>query len=155
VTDEDDQSAGDLLAYERHLANLKAARGGRFQAVSIVDSDPQDCNSTFGSGEYSPTYLAMVDRTGGINSSFCLDWNLSVAAIAPYAFGQTRRFPARGAPVSTSIEVRVDNVVVPRTDGAGIVQWTYSDQSGAVLFSPAAAPAIGAEVRITYALECL
>jgi hypothetical protein len=155
VTDEDDQSVGDLLAYERHLGELKAARGGRFQAVSIVDSDPNDCQSTFGSGEYSPTYLALVERTGGINSSFCADWNTSVAAISPYAFGKTRRFPVRGAPVSTSIEVRVDNGVVPRTDAQGVVQWTYSDQSRAVVFSETAVPDFGEEVRISYALECL
>jgi hypothetical protein len=155
VSDEDDQSLGDLAAYERHLADLKAARGGRFQAMAIVGTIAGNCNSTFGNADYGPTYLAMVERTGGVSASFCQDWGASVAAIAPYAFGRTRRFDVAGAPVSTSIEVRIDNNPIPRTDAQGGLQWTYSDQSGAVIFSETAAPDFGAQVRVTYALECL
>ncbi len=155
VSDEDDQSQGDVAAYQRHLATLKAARGGRFQALAIAGTDPNDCQSAFGAADYSPAYLALAEETGGISQSFCQDWNLTVPAIAPYAFGRTRRFPIDGAPVSTSIEVRVDNDVIPRTDAQGNLQWTYSAQSGAILFSEEAAPDFGAQVRIAYALECL
>jgi hypothetical protein len=155
ISDEDDQSTGDLAAYERHLSSLKAARGGRFHASAIVGTVAGTCNSTFGSADYGPTYLAMVERTGGLPVTFCQDWGASVAAIAPYAFGRTRRFDVTGAPVSTSIEVLVDNNQIQRTNAQGVLQWTYSDQSGAVIFSEVAAPDFGAQVRIRYALECL
>lgn len=152
---EDDESAGDRRAYERQMEKLVAARGGRFQALGIVGTEPGQCFSSFGRASYAPTFLAAVERTGGIAVSMCEDQSQTIPALAPYVFGRTRRFDLTGAPVTTAIQVTVDGTAVPRTDAQGAVQWAYSSETGAVLFSPAATPPIGANVSITYSLECL
>lgn len=155
VSDEDDESDGDRAAYHRHLEKIVAAKGGRFQALGVVGTEPGVCFSQFGRAEYAPVLIAAIDETGGIAVDMCEDQSQTIPALAPYAFGRTRRFGLTGAPVAPSIQVTVDGSAVPRTDAQGVVQWSYSSQVGAVLFSEPATPPLGANVEITYSLECL
>ncbi len=143
VSDEDDQSPGSV---EAHAAFLGALRPAPFLRVSAIVGDaPAGC----GTAAPGLRYLALVDLIGGAAASICeSDWDQTLLALAAGGFGFQTRFELEGVPLASTIEVRVNGMVVPPPF------WRYEAAARAIVFEPAAVPEASSEIEVGYRPGC-
>jgi hypothetical protein len=141
VSDEDDQSPGPVADYGDFLSAIRAPPFLRVNA--IVGDVPGGC-PTAGPGA---RYRSLVELIGGASASICAgDWDQTLIALAAGGFGFRTRFPLSGAPVESTIEVRVDGALLSPEF------WEYRE--AAIVFLPAAVPEAGSTISVTYTPGC-
>lgn len=159
VSDEDDYSGsepvlpppfgtrtlGSVLSYVATLRELKGT--SRLNDVSLhvfVGREGDACASVVEPGR---RYLEAARRTGGHVESLCeASWSEPVRRLGRHAFGLRSSFLLAAAPSAPSVRVQVN--------GAESRSWTFQSDPPAVVFDAHAAPAAGAQVRVTYAASC-
>lgn len=143
ISADDDHSAGPVLPYLAFLGTDGAA----FTASGI-----EGCGRGVLQANPSPRYLEAARTTGGAAAMICLDdWASELATALPGPLGPTYFIPLSTLARPSSIEVRVDGVLLPREGPSANMNWTYV-QSG-IQFSDSA---VGwdQEIRITYEEGC-
>ena len=157
VSDEDDQSPGEVEFYVQYFLNLKGT--AEWVTLSAICGDlPDGCSDpTMGDASPGVRYHAALTRTGGAFHSICQsDWSGLMTDLGEDAFAPIRTFPLSRPADPATIAVTVDNNPVPE---AGIPNgpngWTYIQQNNAVWFGDNVLPDVGSVVRITYTALCL
>ncbi|MCB9646747.1 MAG: choice-of-anchor D domain-containing protein [Deltaproteobacteria bacterium] len=164
VTDESEETStdvgaptGDLDFYVSFLRSIKGFRHTElFTASAVVGDAPSGCSGPGGAAVAGPRYIEAANRTGGVFQSICTaDWSQAVSDLSTTAFGFKARFFLSNPPVTSTLTVEVDGVMVPATSAAGTVLWSYDSTTNSVNFTPSAIPEPGAELLVRYAAECL
>lgn len=146
VADEDDQSPGEVSSYTEHLKNLKGA--GHARAAAIVGQLPQGCESPSAAADPAPRYLELVEATSGRQDSICLtDFTEVMQELALSALGLNDTFPLAAVPDLSSVEVKVDGVLIYRRDTDG---WSYDAGHNAIKLHGHAIPPPGGGVSVRY-----
>ncbi len=146
LSDEDDQSSEPVESY---LTDLAEAGGDEGYAVhAIVGDEPAGCSSGTTAANAGNRYLRAVGMTEGYRESICADdYTDILVRIALELSGILDTFPLGNLPSPASIEVRVDDVLVPER---AIDGWTYDRGDNAIVFHGYAIPPQGASIAISY-----
>lgn len=153
----DDASAGTLDFYAEQL---RYARGypRRFDTTASAIVGPEDgpCTSPItGSAEAAPRFVELVRRVGGaIEQSVCTaDWDDKMRQVGIAATGIRERVQLSRSANLSSMEVRVDGVVLPRFDGPE-ENWAFDSGSRVLTLRDPSALEDGAEITVTYRPVC-
>lgn len=157
VSDEPEQSPQGADFYINFFLSIKGFRNTNlFSASAVVGDTPGGCSGAGGNATAAPRYLEAVNRTGGVFQSICTnDWSRALEDLSTTAFGFKSRFFLTNQPVISTIEVYVDEVLLPNVSAGGTVNWSYDFGTNAVNFSPVATPEPGGLIRVEYTAECL
>lgn len=147
ISDEDDQSEGDLGERLAALGSIVPVED-RFRIHAIVGDEPAGCMTMNSSAEAGDRYLEAARSTGGFEGSICLDdWTPLLEQIGLAALGLRRDFVLSVEPRLDTIEVYVNGVAIPERDVDG---WSYDPGANAVVFHRYAVPRPGMHVRVQY-----
>jgi hypothetical protein len=146
LSDEDDQSPDSVESY---LGDLLVAGGEQGAMVhAIVGDEPAGCSSGTTAADAGTRYLDAMRATGGYRESICAeDYTEILVRIALELSGVRDTFYLTRLPAPTSIEVRVDDILVPNRDLDG---WTYEVGDNAIVFHGYAIPPDGANIAVEY-----
>lgn len=146
LSDEDDQSSGDVADYLDHLATFKEATDYR---ISLIGGpQPSGCASSTSSAEVSTRLLEAVDATDGLFKSICeTDFGPVMKSLAFNTTGMTDTFALSKFPDLESLEVRVDSVLIHQRPENG---WQYDAASNSVILDGLAVPRPGQSVSLVY-----
>jgi hypothetical protein len=146
VSDEDDQSSGEVAD---HVETLRAASGEwGFAVHGIVGDLPAGCSSPSGAADVGSRYHEAIGATGGLTESICAtSYRDLLSAVGVSAAGLLESFPLTRLPDPTSIEVRVDGVVMPERARDG---WRYEPATNAIRFTGFAVPRPLMEIEVEY-----
>jgi hypothetical protein len=143
VGDEDDNSPDDVDTYVRFLQSKKGLSQPQRAVIYAIAPTATRCATAGGEGM---RYAEAASRTGGAVLNVCApDYGPLLADVANKAFSPQSRFPLSATPVSGSIAVMVNGVMV--TSG-----WSYDGAGNSVVFGTAPAP--GARIAIAYRRTC-
>lgn len=146
VSDEDDQSPEPVSTYLEALEAL-AGEGG-LVVHGLVGDLPQGCASGTTAADPGIRYLDAVDITGGWSDSICArDYTPLLTQVGLDVAGWNTTFVLAGIPTVSSLEVEVDDVLIPERETDG---WTYSPGENAIVFSGRAIPRPGMGVHVSY-----
>lgn len=151
VSDEDDVSPSPVDFYVEFLKGLKGPGGANLVTFgAIIGNRSGGCRGPGGHATYGASYVTAAERLNGLTASICdANWSTALRHLGLNAFGFRSRFLLTGHAEPGSVEVTVDDVVVP----AGTF-WTYSSEVNAVDFEPTAIPPAGARIRVAYDVAC-
>jgi hypothetical protein len=146
LSDEDDQS---VPAVSEVLVGLASAAGAEGLVVhAIVGDEPVGCNSGTSAASAGSRYLEAVRSTMGFRESLCAeDYTDVLVRIALELASQDDTFYLTRLPVPESLEVRVDDVLIPQREVDG---WTYAAGDNAVVFHGFAIPPDGTTITVGY-----
>ncbi|MEM6370591.1 MAG: hypothetical protein AAF851_20015 [Myxococcota bacterium] len=165
VSSEPDQSGRSDDHYANFILLMKGASGRSIDLVTAhtlaAPFPPGDCDGPIAAATSAGRHAFLSSRLVGRSPllrgqarSYCeADRSAFMEALAEDLFGQTRIFELKGAPVVESLEVFVDEVLVPTQDASGSQLWRFDLASNAVRF-PRSPPAESV-VRIQYDVSCL
>ena len=143
--DEDDQSEADVSGF---VKSLRDARDGTVSVNAIVGDPPQGCASGIGAADAGTRYIEAVEATAGLRESVCAaDYAEMLARVAYEVGGLETRFALSGVPDLTTLEVRVDGVLIPEREVDG---WMYDPGENIVVLDGYAIPRPGSDVLIQY-----
>ena len=146
LTDEDDQSDGDVTSYIDVLKDWKGDANVRISA--IAGSLPDGCHSLYAEAEAAPRLIAAVEESGGQFESICEDdYGPVLSSIALESAGMTNRFILSDFPALDSIVVWVDEIRIHQRPMNG---WQYAPSDNAIVFDGLAIPRPGQKVKIEY-----
>ncbi len=151
ISDEENSSPSIVDFYVDAFKNVKGYRRPDLMSFSaVVGEEPTGCSSSAGAAGAGTRYLEVARRTGGLERSICTtNWGQLANDLGLDAFGAKTEFYLSREAIDATLEVRVDNVLVPRTGN-----WTYDAATNSVSFEPLATPAQGATVQIDYDTIC-
>jgi hypothetical protein len=145
-TDEDDSSEVDADSFVQRLSNMRADALVRVNA--IAGDLPEGCFSSAAAADAGVRYDEAVRASGGRRESICSqDIDGALARVALAVLGLDDTFYLSDVPVLSSMEVRVDDALVPQRDNDG---WRYDPGINAVIFDGLAVPPPGAGISIEY-----
>ena len=157
VSDENDQSDGDLDYYLDFFSNIKGPRNTEYLDISAVVGDsPDGCDGPGGTADPCTRYIEMANLTGGVFESICTsNWGGALQNIGLDAFAGLRDFPLTRPADQSSISVLVDSVPVDRAACAGCAGgWTYYPDTNSVYFGDGVVPDKGQTIEISYDTVC-
>lgn len=145
-SDEDDQSE---LSPDDFVFQLQAPRVGRMARVNAMVGDiPDGCFSVTAAADAGSRYLAAQEATGGLAASMCTtDFETVLHRLALYALGMADTFYLSRVPAPESLEVRVDDAIVPNRETDG---WIYNPGDNSIVFDGYAVPPPGAYIIVSY-----
>jgi hypothetical protein len=150
VNNDVEQSPGNAAHYETEYADRKNEADGTGDfVVHGIAGPPGGCTAP---GEYAEDARNLSDAatdTGGVFITICDNWNDSVPDLIDAFTGTIETFELTGNPAPSTIEVRIDGVLV--SDG-----WTYDEKTKQVVFDETTYPARGSLLKIDYlmAVSC-
>lgn len=113
--------------------------------IAIFDQACLDQLSTAFSGRrIAERYAALTDATGGIKASLCGDFSEILSGMTDSILIQTTKFYLTREPIQSSIQVIVDDVVIPSTD------WDYNASENSISFHADSIPGKNAAIRVKY-----
>jgi len=151
VSDEADQSPGDLNFYENYFKNLKAnISQSRVTVHAIVGPPRGGCQGKRGNAQGAPRYWDLVSRLPGVRQSICDEyWNSKMSNIGSHIFRDNRRFRLSRVPDVTTITVRIGGKTIPQKQ-----TWHYNASQQAVYFSGSFVPPVNSVVSVEYNTVC-
>ncbi len=150
VSDEDDHST---LEVKEYLAAFQEAQVESSMTFSGILGDlPDGCISPTASAAPGTRYFEVIDATGGYDGSICLqDWTPLLEEVGFALAGVGEVFPLEGVPDPTTIEVRVDDVLMPEvTPERPRDAWTFDPAQNAIVFDGFSVPRPGQLVNVQY-----
>lgn len=139
VSDEDDNSSGDLTSWASHFWGIKHVPSD-VVGWAIVAAD--DSCSTASPGY---DYIDLAQTLGGGITSICeSDWRPTFEGLTAIA-GTQSTFGLSEIPFVSSIEVTVN--------GVSSTGWVYVSSSNSVAFNPGFVPAVGSFIEIKYGVS--
>lgn len=146
LSDEDDHSTGEPADYATYLETLKGVGHARLSAV--VGQLPAGCASPYAAADPAERYLAVAESTKGLEDSICRDdFTDTMKGLALNALGLTDTFPLLLIPEPTTIEVRLDGVLLYERPRNG---WQYDAGQNAIVLDGYAIPGPGAGLEVRY-----
>jgi hypothetical protein len=148
-SDEDDLSFGSPAAFVEPLVARGSSGGStNFAVHGVVGDLPGGCASGSSAAEPGPRYVEAIELTGGWRDSICADdYTELLTRVGFEAAGLQDTFPLAAVPQVDSIEVLVDEVVIPPREVDG---WTYAPGDNAIVFHGRAIPRPGMEIAVLY-----
>lgn len=145
VSDEDDHSGGTvqdwMWAYEDVV-------GADYTVHGIVGDLPEGCASRTSAADAGERYISAAVRTAGYLDSICADdYSALLTHVGLDVAGLTDTFYLSQVPEPDTIEVAVDDVVIPERDPDG---WRYDPGTNAIVFDGRAVPRPGMAIAVTY-----
>ncbi|MBN2360328.1 MAG: hypothetical protein JXR83_12820, partial [Deltaproteobacteria bacterium] len=153
VSDENDQSPGDVGDYVDKLLEVKGYDANAVVASAIAGDVPAGCNANGNDADAGDRYLDVVLGLNGVFESICTpDWATTMEQIGLGTFAALTRFDLTRLPDASTVVVTVDGQVVPQDPYNG---WTYDPAHNAIHFHGTAVPEAGENISISYTAECL
>ncbi len=147
VSDEDDHGDTEVIEFVAELTAL-VPDPTQFSIHAIVGDEPTGCLAPDASAEAGLRYLEAARATEGHNGSICLDdWTDLLEGIGLAALGLQNSFVLTHEPDLDSLEVTVDEVLIPRRAVDG---WQYDPAENSISFHRYAIPRAGMEVVASY-----
>ncbi len=144
-SDEDDASSLEVADF---LAELDGVRSGEVTVNTIVGDAPAGCASTVAAADAGLRYHEARERSGGVRESICTtDMDAVLQRLGNAVIGLNASFTLSELPLLNTLEVQVDDVVIPRRDTDG---WRYSGLDNSILFDGWAIPRPGAKIQAAY-----
>jgi len=144
-TDEDDQSDIDAAEF---TDSLKQQRNGKVVVNAIVGDPPEGCASLIAAADSGDKYISAQAKTDGVRESICSDnYESMLERVAFHVLGLQNVYALSSVPEPTSIEVRVDNVLIPERDRHG---WSYDPGDNSIVLDGFAVPRPGSDVVVRY-----
>lgn len=145
-SDEDDYSEIGPIAF---VNELQAMRQGKAIAVNAVVGDlPEGCASLLAAADAGVRYIDAQEESGGLRESICsADYAALLERIALKVLGLERRFALSEVPELDTLEVRVDDALIPNRERHG---WVYDPGNNWVEFDGYAVPPPGSTVSLSY-----
>lgn len=144
-TDEDDQSSVEVAAFEDEL---RTQRNGEVVVNAIVGDLPEGCASLVAAADPGYKYVEAQGSTDGTRESICSDdYSAMLERVAYHVLGLENIYALGKVPEPASIEVRVDNVIIPERERHG---WSYDPGDNVVILDGFAVPRPGSALVITY-----
>lgn len=144
-SDEDDRSAG---AVTDMINAMMANSGTRPRLHAVVGDLPQGCASGSSAADPSPRYYEAVQATDGYLESICApDYASILTRVGLDLAGQTDTFYLSRVPDPNSLEVYVDEVLMPERHDDG---WRYAPSENAIVFDGRAIPRPGMGIEVGY-----
>ena len=146
LTDEDDHSPDAVTDY---LADLEASEGsGGYRVSSIAGGLPEGCASLAAQAEAGVRLYEAANGSDGLFESICQeDFAGVMASLGLLAAGMVDRFPLTAIPELSSLEVRVDDVLIHQRPHDG---WQYDAADNAIVFDGYAIPRPGQGIEVRY-----
>jgi hypothetical protein len=156
VSDADDQSPQPIAYYENLLFNVKGFNNRA--AFTFSDIGPYLPAGTLPAGcsydgPSATRYPQVVRSSGGVQAEICTpNWAQTLQSLGRTAFGFRTQFFLNNMPdlMGGQPVVTVNGMVV----NPGPSTYTYDVMSNSIRFSPAAAPAAGQTLTISYRTAC-
>jgi hypothetical protein len=143
-SDEDDQSD----ASGQTLVEQYSAAAGELGVNAIVGDPPQGCASLVAAADPAPLYLQAVELTQGSRASICaLDYDSMLSRMALHVLGLEDRFALAELPELDSMEVMLDEDLVPRDPDNG---WSYDAGSNLLVLNGDYVPFPGQVLQASY-----
>lgn len=155
LSDEDDKSKNGTTGidyYRNFLDSVKApfADGTRswvFNFIGIL-STTGSCSTTSDYKEAGLTFMGLVDASGGTKDTLCnSDLTSAVTNIRARVLQILTDFKLSSKPVESTIVVKVNGVVIPRSTSNG---WDYIATSRIIRFYGSAVPAADASIKVDF-----
>ena len=149
VSDEDDQSEQTVDFYLHELISLTGE--DRVTVHSLVGDMPAGCASGISAADAGPRYLEATETTGGLSGSVCSeDFSPLLGQVGLDVADWNDRFELSRIPRLDSVEVWVDDVLMPQRDTDG---WQYGARDNTIVFEGRAIPRPGMAVRVDYEID--
>lgn len=147
---DDDDSLVTVAAHTTFLNGLKSATMAPV-VTNVITPTATFCTLKGGaSGRRGTRFLDLAAMTGGTAIDMCAgNWDDALTTFP--AVEPPRTFRLSQAPMPGSIAVTVEGTPVPSGGGTN---WTYDAPSRSIVFTQAAAPALGDEIQVMYAPDC-
>lgn len=143
-SDEDDQSQ----ASAQTLVEQYRAYAGVLGVNAIVGDPPQGCASLVAAADPAPVYLEAVALSEGSRDSICsLDYDAMLARMALHVLGLEDQFALAELPELDSMEVLLDERVVPRDPVNG---WSYEAGNNLLVLHGDYVPSPGEVLQASY-----
>lgn len=145
-SDEDDHSTLDAAAFVQALRGLRpdAALG----VNPIVGDLPEGCASLIAAADPGFRYVEAWELTEGLRQSICAsDYESMLRRVALRAIGMRDRFLLAEVPEPSTMEVRVDGVLLHPRSPHG---WRYEAGTNEVVVDGYAVPLPGSELSVRY-----
>ncbi len=156
MTDDLDFSRAPLSYYQEFFDTVKGGQRRHDLSLSaIIGLQPSGCNGPGGFASSAPRLRMVSGRTVGVQASVCsLDWLLVHEHLAHFGRGGYNRLFLTSIPDAGSIQVEVDQVIIPATGTSSTVNWRYNSTLRTLDFTPESLPDPSAEIRVRYAPQC-
>lgn len=145
VSDEDDQSDSTVGGFIQSLQTLKGLK--RVSLHALVGDVPMGCSSSTGAADAGSRYYQAVDATSGTSASICGSLGPWLDDLVQSLAHVQDTFPLSRVPDPSTIEVRVDGVLLHERDVDG---WTYLPDLNAVRIQGTPLPEAGQTIAILY-----
>jgi hypothetical protein len=162
VSDEEDQSPGEVDFYVDFFKSIKGYHNDQLMDVSVIVGDKDTgCGGMGGiNAQASNRYIFVQEATGGIFRSHCFfDWGTTLSELGLDAFAARTQFALTRQANPASIQVEVDDgsgpVVIPEDVDQSGDGWIYDVPSNSVVFGDQVVPPRGASITIGYDTTCL
>ncbi|NMB76775.1 MAG: choice-of-anchor D domain-containing protein, partial [Myxococcales bacterium] len=155
ISDEQDQSKGEVTFYADFFQNIKGPRNTEMMKLAALVQDATlPCNSQDGSA--GTRYMDVARATGGIIDSVCGNWPQALQNLGIQAFTPIREFPLSRPADPNTITVTVNGASVPRaTSQGGADGWSYYPDRNSVYFGDDVVPQRGDRIEVHYTAVCL
>ncbi len=148
VSDEDDHSPEEVESYIELFE--ESSGSGDFVAHAIVGNMPAGCASGVTAADPGERYLYAAAATDGHRDSICADdYSEILVQIGLDLSGMADTFYLDALPQVDSLEVYVDDVLIPEREANG---WTYWAARNAIVFDGWAVPRPAMAITIFYEL---
>lgn len=153
VSDEEDQSTGDVAEYVDAYVAAKDYDADAVIASAVAGDVPLGCDGAGGSATAGTRYFDVAATLGGVFASICTtDWAATMAELGLSTFDALTRFELSRLPDEATIVVTVDGQPV---DQDAINGWTYDADTNSIRFHGTAVPDAGEVVSVAYTAECI
>ena len=143
-SDEDDQSE----ASAQTLVEQYSAYAGELGVNAIVGDPPQGCASLVAAADPAPVYLEAVELSEGSRASICaLDYDAMLSRMALHVLGLEDQFALAELPELDTMEVMLDEDVVPRDPEHG---WSYEAGNNLLVLHGDYVPSPGQVLQASY-----
>lgn len=149
ITDRDDSSRVLTPSfYPEVLRDVAGRHNATLSSFTVLPSEPAACATQ---GAVAARKISGVaEFSGGIAASIC-NPAASIEHLHALWRGQRNTMLMSSFPEDSNFTVLVDGVAVP----AGPTTWAWDGVSVSAHFVPAAAPPVGAEIRVRYRASCI
>ena len=154
MTDEEDQSPGELPFYENFLKSIKGVFNSNLLHVHTIVGPAGGCQSSAGDAVAGYRYIDMANATGGNAISICeSDFATGLQTIGEIAFGLKVQFFLSRLAQEETLEVKVEGVPC---DAASGDNWSYDPLGNSIVFNDSGAcmPQPGEDIWIHYETVC-
>jgi hypothetical protein len=155
ITSYSDSRLHSVQRYVDYLDTVKDVQPGvqsySVSAVAIFDEACRDeLNLSWTGRLIGQRYGELVDATGGVKGSLCGDFASTLATVAENVLTLATQFYLTRVPIESSIVVKLNGVVVPKSEGNANGGWKYLSETNSIQFTGDYIPQAGAKINVDF-----